>query len=78
MKPTAKYRLPRIPYITSLQNLLAMAGSIPFGGGIFSIMEQFDTLLSKVVDLVLGKCCQSFGCSYSEVSSQQKQVLKFS
>ncbi len=32
----------------------------PFGG-IFSIMEQFDTLLSKVIDSILGKHCQSFG-----------------
>ena len=39
----------------------------PFGG-IFSIMEQFDALLSNVIDSTLGKRCQSFGYSYSEIS----------
>ncbi len=38
----------------------------PFGG-IFSIMEQFDTLLSNVIDSTLGKRCQSFGYSYIEI-----------
>ena len=38
----------------------------PFGG-IFSIMEQFDALLSKVIDSTLGERCQSFGYSYSEI-----------
>ena len=38
----------------------------PFGG-IFSIMEQFDVLLSNVIDSTLGKRCQSFGYSYSEI-----------
>ena len=40
----------------------------PFGG-IFSIMEQFDALLSKVIDLTLGKRCQPFGYSHSENSN---------
>ena len=39
----------------------------PFGG-IFSIMEQFDALLSKVINSTLGERCQSFGYSYSEIS----------
>ena len=38
----------------------------PFGG-IFSIMEQFDALLSNVIDSTLGKRCQSFGYNYSEI-----------
>ena len=38
----------------------------PFGG-IFSIMEQFDVLLSNVIDSTLGKRCKSFGYSYSEI-----------
>ena len=38
----------------------------PFGG-IFSIMEQFDALLSNVIDSTLGKRCQFFGYSYSEI-----------
>ena len=38
----------------------------PFGG-IFSIMEQFDALLSKVIDSTLGERCHSFGYSYSEI-----------
>ena len=49
----------------------------PFGG-IFSIMEQFDALLSKVIDSTLGKCCQPFGYSYSEFSNQREQSLKLS
>ena len=38
----------------------------PFGG-IFSIMEQFDALLSKVINSTLGERCQPFGYSYSEI-----------
>ena len=45
-------------------------------GGIFSIMEQFDALLSKVIDSTLGERCQSFGYSYSEFSNQREQSLK--
>ena len=30
-------------------------------------MEQFDALLSKVIDSTLGERCQSFGYSYSEI-----------
>lgn len=41
----------------------------PFGE-IFSIMEQFDALLSKAIDSTLGKRCLPFGYSYSEISSQ--------
>ena len=32
----------------------------PFGG-IFSIMEQFDSTLSSVIDSTLGLRCKSFG-----------------
>ena len=32
----------------------------PFGG-IFSIMEQFDSTLSSVIDSTLGLRCRSFG-----------------
>ena len=35
--------------------------------GIFSIMEQFDTLSSKVIDSTLGVRCQSFGYIHSEM-----------
>lgn len=38
----------------------------PFGG-IFSIMEQFDALLSKVIDSTLGVRCKKAGYSYSEI-----------
>ncbi len=48
----------------------------PFGR-IFSIMEQFDTLLSNVIDSTLGKRCKFFGYNYSEISSQRKQNLMF-
>ena len=38
----------------------------PFGG-IFSIMEQFDSTLSSVIDPTLGLRCGSFGYQYSEI-----------
>ena len=37
----------------------------PFGG-IFSIMEQFDSNLSSVIDLPLGMRCRLYGYQYSE------------
>ena len=38
----------------------------PFGG-IFSIMEQFDSTLASVIDSTLGLRCRSFGYRYSEI-----------
>lgn len=38
----------------------------PFGG-IFSIMEQFDSTLSSVIGSTLGLRCRSFGYQYSEI-----------
>ena len=38
----------------------------PFGG-IFSIMVQFDSTLSSVIDSTLGLRCKSFGYQYSEI-----------
>ncbi len=38
----------------------------PFGG-IFSIMEQFDSTLSSVIDSTLGLRCGTFGYQYSEI-----------
>lgn len=38
----------------------------PFGG-IFSIMEQFDRLLSSTIDNTLGERCTSYGFRYSEI-----------
>ena len=38
----------------------------PFGG-LFSIMEQFDSTLSSVIDSTLGLRCRSFGYRYSEI-----------
>ncbi len=38
----------------------------PFGG-IFSIMEQFDSILSPVIDSILGLRCKFFGYQYSEI-----------
>ena len=39
----------------------------PFGG-IFSIMEQFDSMLSPVIDQALGQRCRSsIGYQYSEI-----------
>ena len=39
----------------------------PFGG-IFSIMEQFDSMISSVIDSTLGqRCGTSIGYKYSEI-----------
>ena len=38
----------------------------PFGG-LFSIMEQFDSTLSSVIDSTLGQRSKSFGYQYSEI-----------
>ena len=38
----------------------------PFGG-IFSIMEQFDSTLSSVIDSTLSLRCRLFGYLYSEI-----------
>ena len=38
----------------------------PFGG-IFSIMEQFDSMLSSVIDSTLGLRCKLYGYQYSEI-----------
>ena len=36
-------------------------------GGIFSIMEQFDALLSDVIDSTLGLRSRTYGYQYSEI-----------
>ena len=36
-------------------------------GGIFSIMEQFDSNLSSVIDSTLGMRCRLYGYQYSEI-----------
>ena len=38
----------------------------PFGG-IFSVMEQFDSMLSHVIDSTLGMRCKLYGYQYSEI-----------
>ena len=38
----------------------------PFGG-LFSIMDQFDSTLSSVIDSTLGLRCRSLGYQYSEI-----------
>ena len=38
----------------------------PFGG-IFSIMEQFDSKLSSIIDSTLGMRCRLYGYQYSEI-----------
>ena len=38
----------------------------PFGG-LFPIMNQFDSTLSSVIDSSLGQRCKSFGYQYSEI-----------
>ena len=36
-------------------------------GGLFLIMEQFDSTLSSVIDSTLGLRCKSFGYQYNEI-----------
>ena len=36
-------------------------------GGMFSIMEQFDSTLSSVIDSTFGLRCRSLGYLYSEI-----------
>ena len=36
-------------------------------GGIFSIMEQFDSILGSVIDTTLGMRCKLYGYQYSEI-----------
>ncbi len=49
----------------------------PFGG-IFSIMEQFDSTLSSVIDSTLGLRCRSFGYQYSEIIRSHTSLSIFS
>ena len=46
----------------------------PFGG-IFSIMEQFDSTLSYVIDTTLGLRCRLYGYQYSEIIRSLMSVL---
>lgn len=39
---------------------------IPFGG-IFHVMEQFDSMLARIIDSTLGKRCKLYGYQYSEI-----------
>lgn len=39
----------------------------PFGG-IFCVMEEFDALLSNIIDSTLGPRTKTFGYQYSEIS----------
>ena len=45
----------------------------PFGG-IFSIMEQFDSRLSSVIDSNLGMRCRLYGYHYSEITRSLMSV----
>ena len=47
-------------YTLNPRNLLLL-------GGLFSIMEKFDSTLSSVIDSTLGLRCGSFGYEYSEI-----------
>ena len=46
----------------------------PFGGT-FSIMEQFDSKLSSVIDSTLGMTCRLYGYQYSENLQGRLHVL---
>ena len=47
----------------------------PFGG-IFSIMEQFNSTLSYVIDSTLGLKCRLFGYRYSEITRSLMSILR--
>ena len=50
----------------------------PFGG-IFSIMEQFDSMLSPIIDQTLGQRCRSIiGYQYSEIIRSLMSVYSVS
>ena len=49
----------------------------PFGG-LFLIMEQFDSTLSSVIDSTLGQRCKSFGYQYSEIIRSHTSLSIFS
>ena len=36
-------------------------------GGIFMVMEQFDSMLAHVIDLTLGQRCSIIGYQFSEI-----------
>ena len=55
-----------IPTIAMAKIQIKSENPTPFGG-IFSIMEQFDSILSSVIDSTLGLRCSSFGYQYSEI-----------
>ena len=46
----------------------------PFGGT-FSIMEQFDSKLSSVINSTLGMTCRLYGYQYSENLQGRTHVL---
>ena len=48
----------------------------PFGG-IFSIMDQFDSTLSSVIDSTLGFRCRLFGYQYSEIIRSLMSIYFF-
>ena len=48
----------------------------PFGG-FFSIMGQFDSTLSSVIDSALDLRCRSFGCRYSEIIRSLMSIYFF-
>ncbi len=48
----------------------------PFRGK-FSIMEQFDSTLSSVIDSTLGLTCRLFGYQYSEIIRSLMSIYFF-
>ena len=55
-----KYNMTWQKYKLNLRNSLLLED-------FFSIMEQFDSILSSVIDSTLGLRCKSFGYRYSEI-----------
>lgn len=54
-------------FINGMANISIKSAKLISFGGIFSIMEQFDSKLSSVIDSTLGIRNSTFGYQYSEI-----------
>ena len=54
-------------FINGMANISIKSAKLTPFGGIFSIMEQFDSKLSSVIDSTLGIRSSTFGYQYSEI-----------
>ena len=54
-------------FINGMANISIKSMKFTPFGGIYSIMEQFDSKLSSVIDSTLGIRCGTYGYQYSEI-----------